>query len=111
MIIDKKDKSINAHNIVTNSYSCGIGEQNQNALMMGNGNQAKCSRIFLLYNFKCLSCKLLPLCWGPCAQKQLEYPGNIKRFCQLELMEISLEDYVFFTYNNQILRNKIYANE
>lgn len=39
-------------NIVTNSYSCGIGEQNQNALMMGNGNQAKCSRIFLLYNFK-----------------------------------------------------------
>lgn len=25
-----------AHNIVTNSYSCGIGEQNQNALMMGN---------------------------------------------------------------------------
>ena len=38
MIIDKKDKSINAHNIVTNSYSCGIGEQNQNALMMGNGN-------------------------------------------------------------------------
>ena len=27
---------MNAHNIVTNSYSCGIGEQNQNALMMGN---------------------------------------------------------------------------
>ena len=26
-------------------------------------------------------------------------------------MEISLEDYVFFTFNNQILRNKIYANE
>lgn len=25
---------MNAHNIVTNSYSCGIGEQNQNALMM-----------------------------------------------------------------------------
>ena len=23
-------------NIVTNSYSCGIGEQNRNALMMGN---------------------------------------------------------------------------
>ena len=27
---------MNAHNIVTNSYSCGIGEQNQNALMMDN---------------------------------------------------------------------------
>ena len=39
-------------NIVTNSYSCDIGEQNQNALMMGNGNQAKCNRIFILYNFK-----------------------------------------------------------
>lgn len=36
MKIDKKDKSINAHNIVTNSYSCGIGVQNLNALMMGN---------------------------------------------------------------------------
>ena len=30
------NKSINVHNIVTNSYSCGIGEQNQNALMMDN---------------------------------------------------------------------------
>ena len=28
------NKSMNVHNIVTNSYSCGIGEQNQNALMM-----------------------------------------------------------------------------
>lgn len=28
---------MNANYIVTNSYSCGIGEQNQNALMMGNG--------------------------------------------------------------------------
>ena len=27
---------MNAHYIVTNSYSCGIGEQNRNALMMGN---------------------------------------------------------------------------
>lgn len=27
---------MNAHNIVTNFYSCGIGEQNQNALMMDN---------------------------------------------------------------------------
>ena len=62
-------------------------------------------------NNQCLSCKLLPLCWGPCAQKQLEHPGNIKRFCQLELMEISLEDFVYFAFNNQILRNKIYENK
>lgn len=27
---------MNAHNIVTSSYSCGIGELNLNALMMGN---------------------------------------------------------------------------
>lgn len=62
-------------------------------------------------NNQCLSCKLLPLCWGPCAQKQIEHPGNIKRFCQLELMEISLEDFVYFAFNNQILRNKIYENK
>ena len=28
---------MDVHYIVMNSYSCGIGEQNQNALMMGNG--------------------------------------------------------------------------
>lgn len=43
---------MDVHYIVMNSYSCGIGEQNQIALMMGNGNQAKCSKIFLLYNFR-----------------------------------------------------------
>lgn len=57
---------------------------------------------------KCESCKLLPLCWGPCAQKQLEYPNEISRFCQLENMEMSLEEYVYFAFNNQLINNKLY---
>ena len=28
------------HNNITNSYSCGVGEQNQNALMMDNNKIA-----------------------------------------------------------------------
>lgn len=32
---------MDVHYIVTNSYSCGIGEQNLNALMMDNGKIKK----------------------------------------------------------------------
>lgn len=45
---------------------------------------------------------------GPCAQKQLEYPNEISRFCQLENMEMSLEEYVYFAFNNQLINNKLY---
>lgn len=58
---------------------------------------------------ECISCKLLPLCWGPCNQKLLEYPDGLERFCQLKHMEISLEEYVFYAFNNQLLKEKLYA--
>lgn len=59
---------------------------------------------------QCHSCKLLPLCWGPCNQKQLEYPNDVSRFCQIENMEISLEEYVYFLFNNQLVKQKINEN-
>lgn len=46
---------MNAHNIVTNSYSCGIGELNLFTLMMGN-NLSSIISDALTSHLSCLSC-------------------------------------------------------
>jgi uncharacterized protein len=46
-------------------------------------------------NDTCLSCKKLPLCYGPCIQKYYEIKtGNISFCCLREDAEISFEEYV-----------------
>lgn len=62
-------------------------------------------------NEDCLACKLLPLCCGPCCQKQLDTPGEIRRYCQERLMEISLNDFIVYQFRNEITRRKIYETE
>lgn len=53
-------------------------------------------------NPQCKSCKLLPLCWGPCNQKLLETGvADITRYCQIQHMEMSLDDYIIYRFNNQ----------
>ena len=46
----------------------------------------------------CRICKLLPLCWGACCQKQLEASSEseIAAKCQMNIMELPLNDYLFF---------------
>lgn len=61
-------------------------------------------------NNHCMSCKLLPLCWGPCNQKLLETPGDVMRYCQLRNMELSLDDYVEYRFNNELLKTNTYEN-
>lgn len=52
-------------------------------------------------NPQCRSCKLLPLCWGPCCQKLLETgKADISRYCQIQNMEMALNDYVIYRFNN-----------
>lgn len=58
-------------------------------------------------NEECKSCKLLPLCWGPCNQKLLETPSEIKRYCQWRNMEITMDDYLYFEFNNRYIRNQL----
>lgn len=53
---------------------------------------------------------MLPLCWGPCCQKQLEGKDS-KSACQLNIMEISLSDYVLFMFNSSIIENNIKQHE
>ena len=50
-------------------------------------------------NDLCRSCKLMPLCWGPCCQKQLESPSDLERFCQKRHMELSMPDYICYRFN------------
>ncbi len=52
-------------------------------------------------NDMCRSCKFMPLCWGPCCQKQLEaVPQDFGRFCQKRHMELSMADYMRYRFNN-----------
>lgn len=57
----------------------------------------------------CKECKLLPLCWGPCCQKHLECKINglkIEDKCQLNHLELPIDEYILFRFLSQINRNK-----
>ncbi|MDE5711151.1 MAG: SPASM domain-containing protein [Bacteroides sp.] len=57
-------------------------------------------------NDLCRKCKFLPLCWGPCCQKQLETtPNDFRRFCQKQNMELNIADYMRYRFNNAYISN------
>lgn len=52
-------------------------------------------------NNMCRKCRFLPLCWGPCCQKQMEStPDGFSRFCQKQNMELNIADYIRYRFNN-----------
>ncbi len=58
-------------------------------------------KILTYDNDQCRNCKFLPLCWGPCCQKQLESSDkDFTRYCQKRNMELSIADYVRYRFNN-----------
>lgn len=131
--------SVSYMNLARRSYSCKSGKIDQ-SIISYNGDVYKCSgrdftdklREGVLQdngtiewnplklekrlsqktydNEHCMSCKLLPLCWGPCNQKLLETPGDVMRYCQLQNMELSLDDYVEYRFNNELLKTSTYEN-
>lgn len=59
-------------------------------------------------NNKCLSCKLLPMCTGPCFQNYKDYKeGRLKSFCFIEENEIDENDFIIQYY----LDTKRYAKK
>lgn len=59
-------------------------------------------------NDMCRRCKLMPLCWGPCCQKQLEAaPEEFGRFCQKQHMELSMADYMRYRFNNACIEDSL----
>ena len=58
-------------------------------------------------NEMCKECKYLPLCWGPCNQKQLESKSdNLGNYCQLKYMEMGEEDYILLRFNSALIKMK-----
>lgn len=57
-------------------------------------------------NPKCIACKFLPLCWGPCCQKILEDSERIEKYCQLNNLEMSIEDFIKYRVNNELIRQE-----
>lgn len=48
----------------------------------------------------CKNCLFLPQCGGPCCQKQLETKeGGLANYCQLNLMEMSVEGFIKYKFN------------
>lgn len=60
-------------------------------------------------NEKCLNCKLLPVCMGPCSQKIME-EKDIEKICDLNLMEYSVDDYIINQYK-RLLKDKQKATQ
>lgn len=59
-------------------------------------------------NEKCLQCKILPLCMGPCSQKNVENNwGDISNICLLNNYEFSINEFVITHFNNTYLEQKV----
>lgn len=103
-------------------YKCtgrDFTEDHQEGVLDENGNiiwdKEKYKKRILIRTFdnpQCKSCKFLPLCWGPCNQKLLETGvTDITRYCQIQHMEMSLDDYVIYRFNNQYSNHSRKSNE
>jgi uncharacterized protein len=54
-------------------------------------------------NHLCLNCKMLPMCMGPCSQKQIDVgPDRLHEVCSLNSLEMNLEEYVEYLFNNMV---------
>ena len=53
-------------------------------------------------NKKCLECKMLPQCAGPCSSKCIENNWqNIEELCALKGMEMTMDEYIVFMFANR----------
>jgi uncharacterized protein len=126
-------------NLSRRSVSCKSSKQNQ-AIISYNGDVYKCSgrdfkknmqegklqpdgsikwdeaklaqrlSIKTYDNRYCVDCTFLPQCWGPCSQKLLETPDDILRYCQLKHLDISMDDYVMYRFNNELINYNLYKS-
>lgn len=60
-------------------------------------------------NEMCLACKMLPVCMGPCSQKNMELGWqDLDKVCSLKALDMSLEQYILLKCESEwILKNKI----
>ena len=58
-------------------------------------------------NETCLSCKLLPLCMGPCSQKLMEEGNYCKTICSLNSIDFSFVDFLKIEFEMRYLLQKL----
>lgn len=70
-----------------------------NGRIKWNGNKERERIQIQTYDHQnCLTCKMLPLCWGPCCQKHLIKKRRVMDTCQLKSMEMPLDSYLLLRY-------------
>lgn len=82
------------------------GELTDGQIVWNEEKLQKRMNIITYRNSKCMKCKFLPLCWGPCCQKLLENPDDVEKYCQLNNMEMSVEDFIKYRINNELIRQE-----
>ena len=58
-------------------------------------------------NPTCLSCKILPLCMGPCSQKYLEEGKFTRNICSKNSLDFSIEEYLAFEFEMRYYLEKM----
>jgi uncharacterized protein len=59
-------------------------------------------------NDRCINCKMLPQCMGPCSQKQMENGwGNIDNICSKNVLDVSLNDYLTLDFEVEHILKQI----
>ena len=83
-------------------YKCTLRMEKENGILHDNGMIKWDNRILTqLYskatfdNNKCLGCKYLPLCLGPCSQNRTSFT------CYYDLSEISIQDFIIESHKRQ----------
>lgn len=87
------------------------GTLSENGCIIWNESKVKKRQKIKTYdNPVCRVCKLLPQCWGPCSQKQLENPENMIDLCPLKNMEITIDEYISYRFNNTYVCKQNYGD-
>lgn len=85
-------------------FTCGHQDGSLNADGTVDWKEDKLNERMMIVTFDndmCRDCRFLPLCWGPCCQKQMESgPHDLERYCQKRNMELKLSDYILYRFNN-----------
>jgi uncharacterized protein len=90
----------------TDEYSDGELDKNGNVLWKPGRLERRIGNT-TFENHLCLKCKMLPVCMGPCSQKQIEVgKEHLHDVCTFNILEMKMGEYMEYLYNNMATQNK-----
>ena len=100
------DREIRFESDFTNEHCEGILQEEGNIKWKPGRLERRIGKA-TFENQLCLNCKMLPICMGPCSQKQIEAGADgLSGVCMLNALEMQLDEYIEFTFNNMANANK-----